>query len=162
MRHLIKETILKPLGTSAVILLAVCAVVQAASPPPIKPSLREAVEGHLAAIARRDLGALLPTLTEGKELTMIGPDGRKWDTKEQYVEFHRGWFAAKDDGKLEPTIVRVIEAPALGHALIRYRYRSRAASGQTQTTVAWLALTFATEHGRWRLVFDQNTLIQEP
>jgi uncharacterized protein (TIGR02246 family) len=161
MRHLIRETIIKPFGTAAVILLGVCAAVQAASPP-VKPSLRDAVEGHLAAIARRDLGALLPTLTEGKELTMIGPDGRKWDTKEQYVEFHRGWFAAKDDGKLEPTIVRVIETPALGHALVKYRYTSRGASGQTQTTVAWLALTFATEHGRWRLVFDQNTPIQQP
>jgi ketosteroid isomerase-like protein len=161
MRHLIKETIVKPFCTSAVILLAVCAVVQAASPP-VKPSFRDAVEGHLAAIARRDLDALQPTLTEGKELTMIGPDGHKWDTREQYVEFHRGWFAAKDDGKLEPTIVRVIETPALGHALIKYRYTSRGASGQTQTTVAWLALAFAMEHGRWRLVFDQNTPIQQP
>lgn len=93
---------------------------------------------------------------------MIGPDGHKWETKDQFVECHRGWFAAKDDGKLEPTIVRLIESPALGHALIKYRYTSKAASGQTQTIVSWLALTFAMEHGRWRLVFDQNTLIQKP
>ena len=93
---------------------------------------------------------------------MIGPDGHKWDTKEQYIEFHRGWFAAKDDGKLEPTIVRLIETPALRHAVIKYRYTSRGPSGQTQTTVSWLALTFALEHGRWHLVFDQNTLIQKP
>jgi hypothetical protein len=61
--------------------------------------------------------------------------------------------------QLEPTIVRVIETPALAHALIKYRYTSKGASGQTQTIAAWRALTFAMEGGHWHLVFDQNTLI---
>jgi ketosteroid isomerase-like protein len=143
---------------SVLALVAVCATAQAGSPP-AKPSFRSAVEGHLAAIARRDLSALLPTLTEGNELTMIAPDGHKFDTREQYLEFHRAWFAAKDDGKLDFETVRTIETPALGHALIKYRYTSKGPPGQPQTTVAWLALTFAMERGRWRLVFDQNTLI---
>jgi hypothetical protein len=48
----------------------------------------------------------------------------------------------------------------MGHALIRYRYSSKDESGSVRTTVSWLALTFALEGGRWRLVFDQNTLIE--
>ena len=114
---------------------------------------------HLAAIAARDMNALLPTLTRGPDLTMIAPNGAKLDTRQQYVDFHRRWFAAKDDGRLESEIVRLIESPSLGHALIRSRYTSKGEDGRTQTSATWLALTFALERGTWRLVFDQNTAI---
>jgi ketosteroid isomerase-like protein len=133
---------------------------QSQSPSTSAPPFRAAVEAHLAAIAARDMDALLPTLTGGKDLTMIAPNGFKFDTRQQYVDFHRQWFASKDDGKFDREIVRLIESPAMGHALIKYRYSSKDESGQVRTTVSWLALTFALEGGRWRLVFDQNTLIE--
>jgi ketosteroid isomerase-like protein len=126
---------------------------------PAAPPFRAAVEGHLAAIARRDMSALLPTLTTGTALTMIGPNGYRWETRQQYVDFHTQWFATKDDGKLTTEIVRVIESPALGHALIKYRYTSKDKDGKAQAIDSWLALTFALEGGQWHLVFDQNTLI---
>jgi ketosteroid isomerase-like protein len=125
----------------------------------LAPPFRAAVEAHLAAVAARDMEALLPTLTGGHDLTMIAPNGYKFDTRQQYIDFHRQWFATKDDGKLDFEIVRLIESPALGHALIRYRYSSRDAAGKPQAIVSWLALTFALESGHWRLVFDQNTAI---
>ena len=120
-------------------------------------ALRTAVETHLAAIATRNMDALLPTLTTGKALTMIAPNGFKWDTPQQYVDFHRQWFATNDEGRFAFEIVRLIDSPALGHALIKYRYASKGSTGQPQTIVSWLALTFALEDGSWRLVFDQNT-----
>jgi ketosteroid isomerase-like protein len=123
------------------------------------PPLRAAVEAHLAAVAGRDLDALVPTLTRGEQLPMIAPNGIKFDTRQQYVDFHRQWFAAPDDGRLDYEIVRLIESPALGHALIRSRYTARDPAGKTQSSDSWLALTFALEDGRWRLVFDQNTAI---
>lgn len=123
------------------------------------PPFRAAVEAHLLAVASRDMEALLPTLTQGRKLTMIAPDGYKFDTRQQYVDFHRQWFATQDEGEFEFEIVRLIESPELGHALIRYRYNSRDAAGEARSTMSWLALTFALEGGRWRLVFDQNTPI---
>jgi ketosteroid isomerase-like protein len=123
------------------------------------PRFRTTLDAHLGAIAARDFQALLPTLTTGEALTMLAPNGYKFDTRTQYVDFHRTWFAAKDEGKLEFEIVRVIESPALAHALLKYRYRAKDPHGKAQTTVAWLALTFALENGAWRLVFDQNTPI---
>ncbi|MDQ3997718.1 MAG: nuclear transport factor 2 family protein [Gemmatimonadota bacterium] len=133
------------------------AIPQSSSAP--APPFRAAVEAHLAAIAARDMEALLPTITGAKELTMIAPNGYKFDTRQQYVDFHRQWFATKDDGKLDFEIVRLVESPALGHALVRYRYSSKDETGKARTIVSWLALTFALEGGGWRLVFDQNTLI---
>jgi len=91
---------------------------------------------------------------------MIAPNGYKFDTRQQYIDFHRQWFATKDDGKFDVIeIARTIESPALGHALVKYRYSSKDQTGKTQATVSWLALTFALEKGGWRLVFDQYTLI---
>jgi ketosteroid isomerase-like protein len=139
-------------------LVAACAAVQRPSAAPAPP-FRAAVEAHLAAIAARDMDRLLPTLTGGNDLTMIAPNGYKFDTRQQYVDFHRQWFATKDDGRLVAEVVRLIESPALGHALIKYRYSSRDNAGKPQVIDSWLTLTFALEGGRWRLVFDQNTAI---
>lgn len=90
---------------------------------------------------------------------MISPSGFKFNTRQQFVDFHRQWFAADDEGKLDFEIVSVIETPALAHALIKYRYSSKGKDGKSQSNDNWLALTFALEKNKWRLVFDQNTQI---
>jgi hypothetical protein len=130
--------------------LAGCAAVS--ETPPFRPT----VEAHLAAISARNMDALLPTLTTGEDLTMIAPNGYRWETRQQYVDFHRQWFATPDQGKLAYEIVDTVESPALSHALIQYRYSSKDIP-EAQASPAWLALTFALEEGAWRLVFDQNT-----
>ena len=130
--------------------------------PASAPSFRTGVETHLAALSARDMDALLPTLTSGNDLTMIAPNGIKFDTRQQFVDFHRQWFATRDDGRLAFETVRFVESPALGHALIKYHYSSKDGSGTQQVSDSWLALTFALEEGSWRLVFDQNTLISAP
>ena len=148
--------------TSAVALAvgAASVISQRAAAP--APAFRAGVETHLAAIAARDMDALLPTLTRGPDLTMIAPNGFKLDTRQQFADFHRQWFTTKDGGQLESEIVRLIETPSLGHALIRSRYISQDQDGRSQTSITWLALTFALEAGAWRLVFDQNTPIATP
>jgi ketosteroid isomerase-like protein len=138
-------------------LMELCAAPRSSAAP--APPFRAAVEAHLAAIAAREMDGLLPTLTGGNDLTMIAPNGYKFDTRQQYIDFHRQWFATKDEGKLAAEIVRLIESPALAHALIKYRYSSRDKAGKTQVINSWLTLTFALEEGTWRLVFDQNTLL---
>ena len=92
------------------LLLGACSAPAPLSIPPFRP----AVEAHLAAVSARDMGALLPTLTTGVELTMIAPNGFKFDAREQYVVFHRQWFATTDVGRLTTEIVRLIESAALG------------------------------------------------
>ena len=135
--------------------LAISASCCASTPP-----LRAAVEAHLEAVRARNLDALLPTLTGGSDLRMIAPNGFQSTTRAEYVDFHRHWFRTHDNGRFDPEIVHLVESPALGHALIKLRYRATAPTGATQDTVSWLALTFALEDGGWRLVFDQSTLIQ--
>jgi hypothetical protein len=141
-------------NTLLLVVLALCPA--CASTPPLRP----AVETHLQAVRTRNLDALLPTITGGSELRMIAPNGFQSATRAQYVDFHRRWFASNDNGRFEPEIVQLVESPGLGHALIKLRYRATTPTGAAQDDLSWLALTFALEHGSWRLVFDQSTLIQ--
>lgn len=144
-------------------LAAVAAAMMAATPAQAAPStFRGTLDAHLAAIMARDLDALIPTLTERPDLTMIAPNGLKFDTRQQFIDFHRRWFAAPDEGRWEGEVVRVVESDAQGVALIRYRYASRGPGGATQQSTNWLTLTFARDGGRWGLVFDQNTSITAP
>jgi ketosteroid isomerase-like protein len=120
---------------TAASLVGLCAAVARSSPAPAPP-FRAAVEAHLAAIAARDMDALLPTLTGGNDLTMIAPNGYKVDTRQQYVDFHRQWFATKDDGKLAAEIVRLIESPApralLDQVPLQLKGQRRKATGHQQ------------------------------
>lgn len=149
------------------IAISACAPIPDAAEPVTAPAeipappLRDAVETHLAAIPERDLDALLATVTTGNELTLIFPEGEKLDTRQQYVDFHKEWFA-DDSWKFQGEIVDLIEAPGLGHALVRYRYDATNADGSPRSNINWLALTFALQQGQWRLVFDQNTRIAPP
>jgi ketosteroid isomerase-like protein len=145
-------------GRSTTLLLVALAITASACAS--TPSLRRAVEAHLQAVRTRNLDALLPTLTGGSDLRMIAPSGFQSTTRAEYVDFHRRWFASNDNGRFDPEIVHLVESPRLGHALIKLRYRATAPTGAVQDVMSWLALTFALEDGRWRLVFDQSTLIQ--
>ncbi len=93
----------------------------AASENGTSPALRETVQAHLAAISARDLDAQLATVTMGDKLILIFPDGQRLETRQQFVDFHKEWFA-DDSWKFQSEIVDLIEAPTLGHALVRYRY----------------------------------------
>jgi ketosteroid isomerase-like protein len=142
-----------PMITAA---LAACLAV--ASPASAQPSaFRATLDAHLAAIQNRDLAALIPTLTERPELTLIMPTGDKLDTRQQFIDLHRDWFADKDAGQWQGEVVQVVEASDQAVALIRYRYGPR---GAKEVSVSWLTLTFARDGGRWGLVFDQNTRIR--
>ncbi|HEY6941927.1 nuclear transport factor 2 family protein [Dokdonella sp.] len=121
-----------------------------------EPSLRGVAQAHLAAVEARDLDALLATVTSHDKLTLLFPDGSAFTTRAQYVDFHKEWFADRA-WHFHGEIVDVIETPQLGHVLARYRYES---GGKAAAKDTWLALTFAKERGRWRLVFDQNTRIE--
>jgi hypothetical protein len=143
-----------PVPMIAAVLAAGLAATSASAEP---AAFRRTLDAHLAAIQAKNLDALIPTLTEGRELTLIAPDGTKLDTRQQFIDLHRAWFADPDAGRWEGEVVRTVESDAQAVALVRYRYGAR---GAKEVSVSWLTLTFAQENGRWGLVFDQNTRIR--
>ena len=85
----------------AMLLLLSCAMSAAAvagpgSPGQPRPTLRQTLDRHLAAINARDLDALMATVTVHPELTTILPNGAVLETREQYRQLHVEWFAGTD------------------------------------------------------------------
>ena len=140
----------------AAVLLAACTDAPPEAPPgPTAADLADTVDAHAAAIGARDLDALMATVTDGDSLTLIFPDGTTLFTREQYRDFHVGWFADSTwTMDLRPVAQTVRDG--LGIALVQTTYTDAAGPRD-----AMLALTFADEDGDWRLVFDQNTRIVE-
>ena len=122
-------------------------------------SLRETVTEHLRAVEARDLSALLETITAGEALPLLFGDGRKLDTRREFVALHEAWFA-DDSWRMQMRLESLIETAELGHALVRYRYTWRRDDGAKAQRESWLTLLFALEDDCWRLVFDQNTPIE--
>nr|WP_257644064.1 SgcJ/EcaC family oxidoreductase [Luteimonas salinisoli] len=121
--------------------------------------MRETLDRHLQAIQARDLDALLATVTRGDALTLILPDGRVLDTREEYRRLHQDWFA-EDDWRMRFEVRQVREFGETGIALVHYLSQQRQADGSYATgREALLSLLFAREQGDWRLVYDQNTVV---
>lgn len=121
-------------------------------------SFRDTLERHVAAIQSRDYQGIVDTITTGEELVLIFPNGERYETREQFLAFHREWFADRDWVMvLEP--VKVWEGRDYGYALYRTSYDPDGA-GPTPGRPAYLSLGFRLEQGQWRLVHDQNTRIE--
>ena len=141
------------LGLLALLALGACQTV------PERPDLtfRETLDRHVAAIQSRDYQGIVDTITTGETLVLIFPDGERYDTREQFLTFHREWFADRDWVMvLEP--VKVWEGRDYGYALYRTSYDPDGA-GTAPGRPAYLSLGFQLEDGQWRLVHDQNTRI---
>lgn len=87
----------------------------AASENGAPPALRETVQAHLAAISARDLDAQLATVTMGDKLILSFPDGERLETRQQFVDARKQWYA-DDSWTFEGEIVDLIDSPTLGHA----------------------------------------------
>jgi uncharacterized protein (TIGR02246 family) len=149
------------LAMAAIPLAAACSKQSAAETPsgPSGSSLQATLEAHLAAVNARDLDALLATVTGGEKLTLILPNGKVLDTREQYRQLHVEWFA-EDDWKMLFEPVQLRELGDVGVALVKYQAQEKKPDGSFETRrEALLSLVFAREAGEWRLVYDQNTVI---
>jgi ketosteroid isomerase-like protein len=107
-------------------------------PDSASASFRGALERHVAAIQSRDYQSIVDTVTTGDRLILIFPNGERYDAREQFLAFHREWFA--DPAwvmVLEP--VRVREGRDCGYALYRTSYDPDGA-GPTPGRPAYLSL----------------------
>ncbi|MEZ5680475.1 MAG: DUF4440 domain-containing protein [Erythrobacter sp.] len=124
-----------------------------------RASFDDTLARHVAAIQSRDYGEIEATITRGNEIVLIFPDGTRYTTREQFLAFHREWFADKNwVMTLEP--VRRWHGSDYGYGLYRTSFDPDGA-GPAAARAAWLSLGFRLEEGDWRLVHDQNTRITE-
>jgi hypothetical protein len=120
-------------------------------------SFRETLDRHLTAIQTSNAEQLSPTIAES--VSMISPNGDKFDSKKVFMDFHKGWFTLKN-WKWEGKILKTESSDSLGYALIEYDYTQNDSLGNVQfKDKEYLVLIFKNSNEGWQLVHDQNTKI---
>jgi hypothetical protein len=114
---------------------------------------------HLAALKAKDLDSFLETIPATGKLTLIFPGGRMIETAEEFIAFHREWFA-DPDWSTELTIVNTLEGSDLSLALVLLDYRDVDRSGNPIHQRQYVNLVFSKKDGAWLLAHDQNTCIE--
>jgi len=128
-----------------------------AGAPTPDTTFEETLDAHIQAIQNRDLAALEATITTGDELILIFPGGQRTTTREEYMAFHREWFAS-DTWTMGFERLGVIQGRDFAVAMVRTLYED-VRDGERVQSQSWLTLTFRKENGRWALFHDQNTRI---
>ena len=124
-----------------------------------KESFHTTVNKHLHAITTRNLETLEPTIAEN--VSMIGPDGTKLDTKTVFMDFHKNWFAL-DNWEWKGKVLTTESSDSLGYALVQYQFIQKDTTGNTLLQDnEYLVLIFKNSPNGWLLVHDQNTAIKE-
>lgn len=121
-------------------------------------SFQSALSTHLVAIERRDIVAFEATLAADSNLTLVTLDGTVIAGKSPFVQKIRGWFADPDwTWKLEP--LSVTAGSHVGIAIYHVAYQDLDRQRKPYNLNYVLTLVFAKQGEEWRLVHDQNTLI---
>lgn len=121
----------------------------------MKPDFDKALQGHLDAIANRDIEAFRSNLTRGGTLYTIVQNGHAFTTPSELVEAHEQWFR-DPEWIWEGSVVHKVVGEDMAMALIKYRYRAKATDEPFST---WLVYVFQLQDGAWRIVHDQNTAL---
>jgi uncharacterized protein (TIGR02246 family) len=131
----------------------------AAAPRAQVSGFRDVLARHLLAFEERDIDALAATVADDAVL-FVTADGRLTQSKSDFVEAHRAWFAMKN-WRLEIKPVQIIEGGDSGVALLRLNYREMQQPGQPPSQQQSLqTLVFQNRNGRWALALNQNTPVK--
>jgi ketosteroid isomerase-like protein len=119
------------------------------------------LDAHLQAIRDRDLPALLDTVSDRADFSVIFPDGARLVGKQAYESMHREWFA-DPDWRMSFHEVSRWQRENMAGVLLRYEYQDTPEPGTGNPRQRYLFLLFERIEDRWLLVHDQNTPIETP
>jgi hypothetical protein len=139
------------------VVLGACAAGPQADDDALRREFEETLNRHIEAIRTRDLAGIEATITSGPELVLIFPNGHRTTTRDDYMDFHRPWFAS-DSWTMQIEVVGAFVGRDYATAMARTVYEDLA-NGEPVQSRSWLTLTFRREGDRWALYHDQNTRI---
>jgi ketosteroid isomerase-like protein len=117
-----------------------------------------ALNTHLAAIEKRDWAAYESTLTESDTLTFILPNGRISKSSAEFKKSTQAWLADRDWSWSYRILSKTSNA-STGVAVLEVKYADKNEAGVEYSLHYLLSLVFSKEHGGWKLIHDQNTLV---
>jgi uncharacterized protein (TIGR02246 family) len=122
-----------------------------------EPSVDAAFAAHVKAVQSRDLAALARTISDAEQLILILPNGKLTKTRQEYLDFHKEFFASKSWRiRFDPVSTNVGSEFAVLTTKSLYEDLQ---DGKPVRTRSWVTFIFRKEAGEWRLIHDQNTRV---
>ena len=119
----------------------------------------ETVQALFEGIKSRDVEKLLSTISIDEEVCLILPNGAFFKGRSAFINLHTAWFA-DPDWQMDVKVLRTIETPEMGYAMILADYSDVTLADQPYERQHYLSLVFTKKEGHWILVHDQNTVAQ--
>jgi ketosteroid isomerase-like protein len=144
---------------SVAISILTCAALTLVATPSsaAEPSIETAFAAHVKAVQSRDLVALERTVSDGEQLVLILPDGTLTKTRQEYLDFHKKFFASKRWSiRFDPVSAQVGSEFAV---LTTKSLYEDVQDGKPVRSRSWVTFIFRKEAGEWRLIHDQNTRV---
>lgn len=116
----------------------------------------EMVQEIFNAIKHRDLDKLFSIASFDDDVVMIVPNGAFIKGRSAVANLHAAWFA-DPEWKMEMKLLRSIETPEMGFALIQVDYKDANISSRSYNSEQYLSLVFVKRDDKWFLVHDQTT-----
>ena len=92
-------------------------------------SLMETYNLYLKAIEKRDVDALMSTVSDGKIFVFLNSRGERLESKSEYRNFHVEWFA-EQNWSMSTRLIKLHEGPEFGFVLSTYHYESTDEEGE--------------------------------
>ncbi len=115
------------------------------------------LQRHMQAIIEKDLVSYEDTI-HATNITLVLPNGKLIQTRDEFVQFNRDWFADRD-WKLSYEVVKTVETSEMSFAVLLIHYDDLDSEGLPYHQDYYLHLVFVNENGHWLLTYDQNTFI---
>lgn len=129
-------------------------------PEPDVAGFEATLNKHVSAIQNRNLDDIEATITTGTNLDLIFPGGKHTETRAEYLDFHKNWFA-EPEWSMKMEKVRQSVGQDMAYALFKSSYTD-SEKGKSITRTNWLSFTFKKEGAKWALIADQNTPLPDP
>ncbi|GAC1393496.1 MAG: hypothetical protein NVS4B11_15200 [Ktedonobacteraceae bacterium] len=118
----------------------------------------EMLQSIFDAIKHRDLNKLFSTVLLDEDVVMIIPNGAFIKGRAAVANLHTVWFA-DPDWQMDLKILRSIETPEMGFALIQVDPKDINLSSPLYNNRQYLSLVFTRKDDKWFLVNDQTTSV---
>ena len=117
---------------------------------------KEAINQFCTAISSKNLSKLKEFIPVSGDLTAILSDGAVIDSSQEYLEFHKEWFAEKDwTITFDPVFTE--ESSEMGYAIIETEYFDKEEDGSPFAIEILKTVIMRKQENGWSIVHSQQT-----
>lgn len=121
----------------------------------------ETMQKHLNAVTNKDLATLKSTLSPNGNIQLILPKTEITNTVEDFMKYHKEWFAVKTPWTFETKILNTEIGKELGIAIIEIVYREPERNGKPYFNRMHVSYALQKIDNNWYIIKDHASSIEK-